>query len=329
MVELRNYQIEVIDKARQKLATVTRLIIQAPTGSGKTEIGIDIIKRAVAKGTRVLFVCNRITLVDQAYRRFQDSGVFCGRIQGQNTIDSHAQVLICSIQTLARRKQYPLAGMIVIDEAHGCTAESYRRLLELWNDVPVIGLTATPFSRGLGKQYSWGKLFEDMVCATSIRDLIGMGYLVDADIYAPSEPDLKKIRIVAGDYEEKALGEAVDKPHLIGDIVDQWRKLANGKPTVCFATNIAHSKHIVESFKAVNVNAEHIDCYSNEEDRKSILARVKSGETTIVSNVGILTEGWDFPALECMILARPTKALYDICKWPEESCDPSTGKTER
>lgn len=325
-MELRDYQTEVINQARQKLLNIRRLIIQAPTGSGKTEIGIDIIKRAVAKGKRVLFMCNRITLIDQAYRRFQDSGVFCGRIQGQNTIDSHAQVLICSIQTLSRRKTYPPADMIIIDEAHGCTAESYRRLIELWNDIPIIGLTATPFSRGLGKKYPWGTLFEDIVCATSIRDLISMGFLVDAQIYAPSEPDLAKIKIVAGDYAEKELGEAVDKPQLIGDIVDQWRKLANNKPTVCFATNISHSKHIVASFQAVNVPAEHIDCYSTEDERKSILERVKTGKTIIVSNVGILTEGWDFPALECMILARPTKSLIRYLQMAGRILRPYPGK---
>jgi superfamily II DNA or RNA helicase len=110
------------------------------------------------------------------------------------------------------------------------------------------------------------------------------------------------------DYSESALGEAVDKPQLIGDIVQHWQKLANGKPTVCFATNIKHSQHIVEQFKAAGVTAEHIDCYTDEDERRAILDRVLSGKTKVISNVGILCEGWDFPACEVMILARPTRS---------------------
>ena len=309
-LELRPYQNDVIEKARASARSGNkRVMIQAATGSGKTEIGIALIKSAVDKGSRVLFLANRKQLVWQAHERLEASGVSCGMVQADNTRDTWRQVLVCSVDTIRARKSDFKVDLVVVDEAHGCTGTKYLRLFELWKDIPIIGLSATPFTRGLGKQFPWGRVFEDMVHAVSIRELIDLGYLVDCDIYAPSAPDLAKIKITAGDYNETELGEAVDQPKLIGDIVETWQKLAGGKPTVCFATNIAHSKHIRESFNRAGITCEHIDCYTDEDERKAILGRVKTGETTVITNVGILTEGWDFPALEVMICARPTKSL--------------------
>lgn len=326
-MELRQYQIDVIEKARERVKLGDkRIMIQAPTGSGKTEVGIALIQSAIGKGSRVLFCCNRKTLIHQAVQRFEDSGIFPGVVQAENTRDETRQVLICSIQTLARRKHYPKADLIVVDEAHGCTGESYLRLFELWNNVLIIGLSATPFTRGLGKQYPWGKVFDSMVHAISIRQLILGGYLVDADIYAPSMPDLAKIRVIRGEYDQTELGEAVDKPKLIGDIVEQWQKIGQNRPTVCFATNIAHSKHIMESFLRSGISCEHIDCNTTQDDRDAILGRVKSGETTIVTNVSVLCEGWDFPALEVMILARPTKSLTRYLQMAGRILRPCEGK---
>lgn len=178
-------------------------------------------------------------------------------------------------------------------------------------DIPVVGLTATPYSKGLGKEYPelGGPLFEKVITAAKIMDLIRDGFLVSAEIWAPSEPDLSKVRVVAGEYDERQLAEAVDKPALVGDIVTHWLKLAGGASTVVFATNIAHSKHIRDEFLGVGVKCEHIDAYSSDEDRKAILERVNTGETTIITNCSVLAEGWDCPRVKVGILARPTKSL--------------------
>jgi superfamily II DNA or RNA helicase len=308
--DLRPYQTGAIESLRASYRSGNkRVMLYSSTGSGKTEIAMAMIKAAIVKGKRVLFIINRVELINQTSRRFFRSKIAHGIIQGKNTRMTDSNVMVCSIQTLAKRG-YPEADFIVIDEAHFCAgSKAYIALIEHYKDVPISALSATPFSKGLGKAYPWGKLFEDLVVATTIRELIDAGYLVDVDIYAPSKPDLSKVRTTAGDYNEKDLGEACDKPVLIGSIVDHWLKIAQGKPTVCFAVNIAHSKHIVEQFKAIGVAAEHIDCYSTEDERKEILERVLSGQTNIISNVGILSTGWDFPACEVMILARPTKSL--------------------
>ena len=314
---LRPYQLGVIQSMRNLLAGGSRRVMcYSPTGSGKTEIGMAIIKGAVLRQRRAVFLCNRIHLVEQASRRFFRAGIPHGVIQGDNTRNIDQPVIVASIQTVARRGM-PDCDLIMIDEAHAVAgSRDFRNVIFQRSNVPVIGLSATPFSRGLGKHYDevGGALFESMAVATTIQELIDDGFLVDCDIYAPSEPDMtgiKQSRNAFGemDWSDMDVANAVDKPQLIGDIVGHWMALSRGLPTVCFASNIAHSKHIVESFRAVGVSAEHIDCYTDEDERLAILRRVETGETTIISNVGILAEGWDFPACRTMILARPTRSL--------------------
>jgi superfamily II DNA or RNA helicase len=288
----------------------------APTGSGKTEIGMALVRGARAKHKRVIFLCNRVHLVEQTSRRFTKAGISHGIIQGENTTRVYESVLVASIQTVVRRG-LPQADLIIIDEAHTVAGSNeYRTVIAGAKGTPVIGLSATPYTRGLGKHYDelGGPLFEHMTVAATIPELIGAGYLVDCDVYAPSEPDMSGIRQGRNafgelDYTDADVGRAADKPELVGDIVTHWLRLAAGTPTVCFAANIAHSKHIVERFQAAGVTAEHIDCYTDEEARRAILARVETGETIVISNVGILAEGWDFPACRTLILARPTRSL--------------------
>lgn len=317
MLELRPYQTAAVQSLRSALAGgFRRVMLYSPTGSGKTEMALAIIKGAQGKGKRVTFLCNRVHLVEQASRRFYAAGIEHGIIQADNTRDTHSQVLIGSIQTVAKRG-FPDADVIVIDEAHAVAgSKDFREVVFLNSARPIIGLSATPFSRGLAAHHLrlGGPLFEKMVVAADIASLIADGFLVDADFYAPAEPDLSGVKTARNsfgesDYNEVQLGQAVDKPDLIGDIVSHWHRLACGTATVAFATNIAHSKHIVEQFRAAGVAAEHLDCYTEDDERKAILGRIERGETTVISNVGILAEGWDFPACRTLILARPTRSL--------------------
>lgn len=314
---LRPYQAAAVQALRSGLAGgVSRQMLCSPTGSGKTEIGMAIVKGARVKRKRVAFLCNRIHLVEQTSRRFAKSKISHGIIQGENTSRIYEDVLVASIQTVARRG-LPEVDLIIIDEAHAVAgSKDYRAVIAAAKGVPIIGLSATPYAKGLGKHYDdlGGALFERMVVASTISELIAEGFLVDCDVYGPSEPDMTGIKQSKNafgemDYSDADVGRATDKPELIGDIVKHWFRLAKNTPTVCFASNIAHSKHIVESFQAAGVKAEHIDCYTDEVERQAILRRIDSGETTVISNVGILCEGWDFPACKTLILARPTKSL--------------------
>lgn len=335
MPTLRPYQAAGIEAGRDVLRQgKRRFVLFSATGSGKTIMGMAFISGALAKGKRVAFIANRITLVSQASHQLSKAGIHHGVIQGDNSFNTSANCIVCSIQTVARRGLPPV-DVIVIDEAHGVAgSKDYRNLIFRNNNLPVIGLSATPWSRGMAKPYPellGEPLFESMVTVATIRDLIRDGFLCDCEIYAPSEPDLTGVKTKRNqfgemDYDEKQLADAVDKPALVGDIVSHWKRMANGKVTVCFATNIAHSRHIVEQFKAAGVAAEHLDGYMQEEERAGIMGRMARGEITVLSNVAVLREGWDMPECEVMILARPTKSLIAWVQMVGRILRPHPGK---
>lgn len=315
---LRPYQAQAVQALRSALAGgAVRLMLYSPTGSGKTEIAMTIIRCARDKGKRVAFLVNRVHLVEQTSRRFAKSGIDHGVIQADNTAREYENILVASIQTVAKRGLPEDIDLFIIDEAHAVAgSKDYRAVIAASKGRSVIGLSATPFARGLGKHYDElrGALFQQMVIAATIPELIANGYLVDCDVYAPSEPDMAGIRQFRNafgemDYSDADVGRAVDKPELVGDLVMHHNRLARGAPTVCFAASIAHSQHIVRQFNAAGVPAEHIDCHTSPEERQAILRRLETGATTVVSNVAVLAEGWDFPACKALILARPTRSL--------------------
>lgn len=329
IAKLREYQAAAVGDAREMMRSgIKRIMIYAPTGAGKSVITAAIIESAAKRGKRVAWVVNRIELCNQAVEHLRAAGVDCGVLQGENSRATYMPVIVCSIQTLASRGIPEGVELFIVDEAHFCAAsKEFLALVQKYPDVPMIGFSATPFTRGLGKTYEFGPLFGGIVKAATIPELIEKGFLVDANVYAPSAPDLSGVKTVAGDYHEKQLGAAVDKPELIGDIVTHWLKLAGGKRTIAFATNIAHSKHIVESFTAVGVRAAHIDAYTPEAERRRIIDAFKAGEFEILSNCAILAEGFDCPAAEVMILARPTKSLVRHIQMAGRVLRPHEGKT--
>ena len=335
-IQLRGYQEQALAKLRSALAGGSRrVMLYSPTGSGKTEMGFAVIQAALAKGRKVVFIANRKELIRQASRRLDAAGIAHGILQAENTRGLDARVLVCSIDTVHRRGLPADVGLILIDEAHAAAGSlKYRELLFKYNLVPVVGLSATPFSPGLGKPYrelGGRPLFEALVAAATIRELIDLGFLCDLDVFAPADPDLTGVKTQRGiggelDYNEAQLAAAVDKPGLVGDIVQHWQRLAAGKPTVVFATSIAHSQHIVEAFQRAGVAAAHIDYHHDDDERAAILDGFNQGRYTVLSNSALLAEGWDAPHAEVMILARPTKSLIRYIQMTGRILRPHPGK---
>lgn len=323
--------------AQPSLASFSaRIVFVLPTGGGKTVVASSIIASCLSLGRRCLFVAHRRELIKQAFCKLIRSGlnpedvgvVMAGVPSGScelfpedvTALDDEtlwkrfarrrpmAGVQVASIDTL-RMRHKPEADLLVIDECHRALAKSYRDLVAEYPMAVVLGLTATPYradNKGLGQ------LFDDLVVIASPASLVAEGFLVEPvgfTVGAKSLPDLAAVGMKGTDYDPEALEKAVDKSELVGDIVAHWQQRAEGRRTVVFAASVAHSKHIVERFRAAGVFAEHLDGTTPNGERDAILGRLARGETQVVSNCGVLCEGWDMPSVKCLILARPTKSL--------------------
>lgn len=339
VISLRDYQQALVDGARDSLRSGHRRIMAyLPTGGGKTRVATAITQMSLGKSRgRVVVLANRKQLVHQFAAALRTAGLDVGILQGENTHGLHHRVIVASIDTVhARGCIFDDASLFIIDEAHACAgSEKYRRLLFRYNRVPCIGLSATPFARGLGKPYpelADRPLFEDLIVGATVQSLVDAGYLTGLEIYAPGSPDMagaKTSRTAEGeqDYRQADIEEAADRPELVGDILRHWFKLAGGAKTICFASSIAHSRHIVEQFRTAGVTAEHLDCYMDDETRADILGRFERGDFTLLSNVSLLSEGFDVPDTSCMILARPTKSLTRFLQMVGRVLRPAPGKT--
>jgi DNA repair protein RadD len=239
--------------------------------------------------------------IDQTVAAFEAEGIHCiGVMQGvHERTDRDQPVQVCSVQTLARRKR-PEVNLVLVDEAHQLHREIFRWIREC-PDIPFLGLSATPWTRGLGKYY------DDMIVAATTADLIRDGFLSRFKTFAPSEPDLAGIKSVAGDFHEGELADAMDRSVVTGDIVDTWVERAEGRSTFCFCVNRRHAQHVAERFVEAGVAAEYMDGTTAREDREAIFTRFRCGETRIICNVGVLTTGIDLD-VRGIILARPTKS---------------------
>jgi superfamily II DNA or RNA helicase len=311
--QLRQYQVEVIEQCRQQLAIGrNKICLVAPTASGKTIIAAEIIRRTVANEKQVLVLAHTREIIGQTSKKLFGFGIEHGIIAAELTRGSYHLVQVASVQTywsrVMRRKcmEPPPADLIVVDECHHIRAHTWLEIIKSYPGVPLIGLTATP-CRGDGR--GLGEVFDVIVECPQVPELIKLGWLVPTKTYAPPPPDLRGVAVQAGDYVVNQLGERMNDDGLVGDIVTNWLKRASGLKTITFGVNVAHSQHIANEFARAGIAAEHVDGSTPTKERDAILARLASGTTTVVSNCMVLTEGFDLPDLECLILARPTRQM--------------------
>ena len=303
MTELRDYQHTALNLIKQSLTKGNkRPMLQASTGFGKTKIASHIIKSALSKGKRVIFSVPAISLIDQTVKSFADDGIHCvGVIQAQHEMtDSKQPVQVCSVQTLMRRSRLPDADLVLIDEAH-IFFKWYAEWTLKWNNIPFIGLSATPWTKGLGK------IFDDLVISTTTQQLIDDGHLCDFKVFSAYDPNLRSVKTVRGDYDEKQLADVMDREPLVADIVKTWKSKGEDRPTLVFCVNRAHAKHIQNQFIMSGIDAGYIDAYTDMKDRAIVEKKFTSGEIKVVCNVGCLTTGIDWD-VRCIVLARPTKS---------------------
>jgi len=343
----RDYQLAGIEVARERIAAGVRaLLLVMATGGGKTVVAALVAVGAAKRAKRCLFVGPRREIIAQAFWKLVEAGVpekDLGVIMADGVIPHaitrepynakrpNAPVQVASVQTLANRRMPP-ADVVFIDEAHHATSSTWAGIVEHYraNGAVVVGLTATP-CRADGQGLTG--LFEQLHVIATFRQLAehpqGPFLVAPRTFTTPHRPDLSKVRITdTGDYHQNELAAAMDKGDLVGDVVEHYQRLGPGRRAVIFAASVEHSRHLATAFVAAGVRAEHLDGTTDKDERDAILARLKRGETLVVCNYGVLTEGWDEPSVSYVAIARPTKSLSLFLQMAGRGLRPAPGKPD-
>ncbi|NET47093.1 DEAD/DEAH box helicase [Okeania sp. SIO2B3] len=309
--QLRDYQLQVIDdlyQLRQK--NYRRILIVAPTGAGKTIIAASFIYQEYSSGKTILFIVHRDVLIKQTLKKFDDFGIKCGVIAGGYKETRLAPVQIASAQTLSRRKtNWFTPNIVLIDEAHQTAWNKVvQRQLENYesSNTTFIGLTATPWR--LSKREAMSDLFDTLIAAPTPGELILKGYLAPPIYYSVDGADLKGVRTVAGDYDNSELVVRCNVPEVVNAIVSEWKRLALNRLTIAFAVNVAHAKAIATAFNQAGIAAASVDGTMPTKMREVIYSQLESGLIKVLASCEALGEGFDIPAISCVLLCRPTKS---------------------
>jgi DNA repair protein RadD len=311
MIILRPYQERCLEEMREHIRHQRDVLLTAPCGSGKGTIITYMVERAVSRGKHVIFAVHGKSLVVDMSQRVSKLGIPHGVLMGSHKRERWHPVQVASIDTLHRMEHPPTADLMIVDEAHMSMSPTWRKALARYPSARVVGVTATPCrldKKGLGR--NTGGLFDALVMGPTENQLIRDGYLVGSRVLAPPPPkDLGAVKKVAGEFDQKEQAAVCDKTKIIGDIVEHWRKHANGAKTCAFGIDQAHAKHIAESFNAAGYSWAYVDADTSLEDRARVWRDLDEGDLRGVASVGITMIGWDHPVVSCLIAARKTASL--------------------
>lgn len=299
---LRPHQAEAIRLVRQSLGEGNRRVVcQGPTGFGKTLTAAKIIEGALAKRNRVIFTAPAVSLIDQTVSAFEAEGIRdIGVMQANHPrTDALARVQVASVQTLARR-EIPEASLVIVDECH-IRSTVIDDLMAGREDVFFIGLSATPWAKGMGRKW------QDLVVPITIGELIDGGFLSRFSVFAPDVPDLTGVKTKAGDYVEGETADVMRGKAIMASVVETWLAKGENRPTLLFGVNRAHAKALSEEFERAGVATAYVDAYTDLVERQVIERRFRAGEVKVACSVRTLTTGIDWP-VSCIIDAAPTKS---------------------
>jgi len=311
-------------------------LIQLATGGGKTHEIAAITACAVATGLRVLILATRTRIVWQIHERldaFQIThGVIAAALPDLNYRAPAVQ--IASVDTLYRRAivgarlPLPDADVVIFDEAHLALGQSRIALLNCYPKALHFGFTATP-AKISGRPLR--ERFDKLVVGPNVKALIASGDLVRPRIFSAPAASQRELAAIAkdaktGDYATRQLGELMTRPKLVGDVVSNWLRIANGKRTLIFACNKSHGAALVQEFLQAGISAELLTDQDSEPDREQAIYRLETGATKVIVNCFLLSYGTDVPTVECIVLARPTRSVVLYLQTVGRGMRPAPGK---
>ena len=312
-MELRPYQQEARERIFQEWEKVDKTLLVLPTGCGKTIVFAKITEDCVRRGDRVLILAHRGELLEQAADKLaKATGLGCATEKAEEScLGSWFRVTVGSVQTLMREKrlhQFPADYFddIIIDEAHHCLSDSYQRVLKHFPDAKVLGVTATP---DRGDMRNLGQYFESLAYEYTLPKAIKEGYLSPIKaLTLPLKLDLSGVSVQAGDFKSGEIATALD-PYLY-QIADEMLKYCADRKTVVFLPLVKTSQKFRDILNQKGLRAAEVN--GDSKDRAEVLEAFDRGEYDVLCNSMLLTEGWDCPSVDCIVVLRPTKirSLY-------------------
>lgn len=310
MIKLRSYQEDLIKKLRKSLKENNEVVAVLPTGGGKTFTFSFIVKSAWEKGRKILILTDRTELLTQAGGALKAVGLQPVHVEAGKNPNLSGSLFVGMSETVKRRMTKPdyqewLSKMdiIIVDECH---KRSFTKLFQYKRpDARLIGFTATPTR--IGKNDQLGETYSDIVVGVEIKYLVENGFLAKPNYYGV-KADLEGVRMKAGDYNQDEVANRFSQSKLYAGVYKNWKQNTPGTKTLIFSSNVNNSKEIVEEFRSHGCQIKHLDATMKKE-RASVLRWFKNTPGAILSNVGILTTGFDEPTVETVILYRATTSV--------------------
>lgn len=304
MIDLRPYQVDLKVNTSRAIKVHRRALLQLPTGGGKTAISSAMIEGCVRAGWDIWFLCHRDELVRQTSKTLQRMGIDHGYVAAGYPKDTRHQVLVCMVATVGRRlDRLKPPKIIFVDEAHHAVAGTWRKILDMFPDALVVGLTATPErldGRGLDD------VFRALVPGPQIRWLMDEGWLCDFRLWSHKPPDLSKVKRRGQDYDPEALSKTMST--LVGDAVEHYLRICPGERGVSFCVDVEHALASRDAFRRAGVRCEELDGETDKTVRRNVLSAFQRGELDVLTSVDLFGEGFDLPELLVAILQRPTES---------------------
>lgn len=302
MIKLRPYQSEAVELIYSKWRTKRKLILWMNMGAGKSETASYIVQDCLKDNMPCVLIVRGRELVKNLSERLDKYKIdHSVHMAGHYRFNRSKLVQVCSIDTMMSRNDYPYSDrqcVVILDECH----KNYEKIFERYQTQYILGMSATPFAPDMS-------MYDDYVCPIEPYELRDMGVLVPEKIYCPHIIDTSSLKIVAGDFKRDQVEQLVTNGEIVGNVISDYLEYGEGRPAVCFAVSVEHSKQLRDEFIKQGISAIHCDASSNDDERKKAKEELENGTIKVLCNVDIFSVGWDCPIVSCIILARPTWSL--------------------